>query len=130
MAHYIWMVLTNATPGTDEAFNRWYQEEHIPDLLRVPGILSAQRFKVTPRQMVNVNGALAMVDTTTENAPHRYMAIYNIETDDIERVLVDILSRAGTPDMILSDTLFMGPAATPAGPETMCFEAVAPLTKR
>ena len=74
MAHYVWMVLTNATPGTDAAFNRWYQQEHIPDLLRVPGVLSAQRFKVTPRQMVNVNGALAMVVHSCELGNGNYWA--------------------------------------------------------
>jgi hypothetical protein len=124
------MVLTNAAAGTDEEFNRWYNGQHIDDLLRVPGVLSAQRFKTTSRQMVNVNGALAMVDRTDQNAPHQYMAIYNIESDDIEATLMDILNRAGTPDMIISETLWMGPGSPPAGPQTLCFEALAPLRKR
>lgn len=130
MAHYIWMVLTNATPGQDAEFNHWYNGVHFDDLLKVPGIVSAQRFKVTPRQMVNAGGALAMVDATKENTPHQYMAIYNIETDNVERVLEDILKRAGTPDMILSESLWMGPGNEPKGPETLCFQSITPLMKK
>jgi hypothetical protein len=131
MAQYVWLVLTNATAGDDEAFNRWYNDVHIPDLLRVPGVKSAQRFKATPRQMINVAGALAMADRTEGNAPHTYMAIYNIETDgDVEKVLLDILSRAGTPEMIISETLYMGDGTTPTGPKTLCYEALGPVAKK
>ena len=39
-------------------------------------------------------------------------------------------NRAGTPDMILSDTLYMGPDPTPKGPETLCFEVISPLASK
>jgi hypothetical protein len=31
-------------PEMEEEFNRWYEEEHIPLLLKVPGVLSARRY--------------------------------------------------------------------------------------
>ncbi len=29
----------------EEAFNRWYDEEHVPQLLRYPGLVSARRYR-------------------------------------------------------------------------------------
>jgi hypothetical protein len=39
----ILIVQTDIDPEMEEEFNRWYEEEHIPWLLRVPGVLSARR---------------------------------------------------------------------------------------
>ena len=36
MAKHVFVVLTNATPGKDEAFNDWYTNQHIPDVLAIP----------------------------------------------------------------------------------------------
>jgi hypothetical protein len=32
-------------PADDEEFNRWYDEEHVPEKLRSPGFRSARRFR-------------------------------------------------------------------------------------
>ena len=32
------VVLTDVVPEMEEQFNRWYNEEHIPRLLQVPGV--------------------------------------------------------------------------------------------
>lgn len=32
-------------PADDEEFNRWYDEEHVPEKLRAPGFRSARRFR-------------------------------------------------------------------------------------
>jgi heme-degrading monooxygenase HmoA len=32
-------------PGKEEEFSRWYDETHIPEVLRVPGMLGATRFE-------------------------------------------------------------------------------------
>lgn len=53
--------------GNDERFNEWYNKRHLPDILSVPGVLSARRFKV-------VRGSVSTP----------YAAFYEIETDDIE----------------------------------------------
>ena len=39
----ILIVQTDIDPEMEEEFNRWYEEEHIPLLLQVPGVLSARR---------------------------------------------------------------------------------------
>jgi hypothetical protein len=35
-------------PAVETAFNAWYDTEHIPALARVPGVLSARRFRIAP----------------------------------------------------------------------------------
>ena len=41
--HILLIVRTDVAPEMEEEFNRWYNEEHIPLLLRVPGVLWAKR---------------------------------------------------------------------------------------
>jgi hypothetical protein len=94
MAKYTFVVMTNATTGKDAEFNRWYNEQHIPDVLNVPGIVCAQRFRLADTQMGG--------DT---NKPQKYLALYEIETDDLPAVLKDMQSRGGTADMIMSDAI-------------------------
>lgn len=41
--HILLIVRTDVAPEMEEEFNRWYNEEHIPLLLLVPGVLWAKR---------------------------------------------------------------------------------------
>lgn len=91
---YTFVVLTNPTPGKDAEFNRWYNEQHIPDVLNAAGFVRAQRFRLSETQ----NGP--KVDQT-----HRYLALYEIETDDLAASLKDLQSRIGTPEMVMSDAI-------------------------
>ena len=95
MPKYTFVVLTNATAGKETEFNQWYNEQHIPDVLNVPGFVAAQRFRLADAQM-------------TDKAPaHRYLALYEIETDDLAATLAEMKSRGGTADMIMSDAIDM-----------------------
>ena len=38
------MVYTDVPADVEEEFNRWYDEEHIPERLAIPGVLSAARY--------------------------------------------------------------------------------------
>jgi hypothetical protein len=69
-----WIVLIEsncADPSRDQEFNEWYNNTHLPDLLKLPGVLQAQRYK-------NDNPA---------EGQSMYLAIYNLEVDDIEAAL-------------------------------------------
>jgi hypothetical protein len=104
MASYSWIVLTNCRDGRNAAFEEWYDTVHIPDLLRVPGIVSATRGKATPAQAIlTEEGAFAL--TRGEKPPFEYMAIYKLETDDPEAVLQEVMGRAFTPEMPISADL-------------------------
>ena len=41
--HILLIVRIDVEPEMEEEFNRWYNEEHIPTLLKVPGVLWAKR---------------------------------------------------------------------------------------
>lgn len=90
---YEFFVLTNPTEGREQEFNRWYDEVHVPDVLKVPGFTSAKRFKAAKGQ----DGG---------KQPHwSYAAIYKIVTDDLPETLKAMHDRAGTPDMIMSEAI-------------------------
>jgi hypothetical protein len=90
---YKFVVLTNAVEGRDAEFNAWYSNRHIPDVLDVPGIVSAVRYELAGAQRMNPPW------------PYRYLAIYDIETDDIDWVASEIGRRAGTDAMVISDAM-------------------------
>ena len=45
--HIIIINRIDIKPEMEEEFNRWYDEEHIPNLLKVPGVLWAKRGRNT-----------------------------------------------------------------------------------
>jgi hypothetical protein len=90
MPRYAYVIFSKAVHGQEAEYNRWYTEQHVGDVLRVPGVLAAQRFR------------LAQPDN---GAPAPYLAVYEIENDDIRQTLAQIASRAGTPDMPISPAL-------------------------
>jgi len=45
MATVLFTVKATITPEREEAFNRWYNEEHCPQVLRFQGAVSARRYK-------------------------------------------------------------------------------------
>ncbi len=93
---YTFVVLSNPTAGNEAEYNRWYNDQHLPDVLNVPGFVRAQRFKLSDAQMAGE------ADKT-----HRYLALYEIETDNVAAALKDLASRVGTNDMIMSDAIDM-----------------------
>jgi Domain of unknown function (DUF4286) len=92
MAKYTFVVLTNPTSGKEAEYNEWYNTQHIPDVLNVPGFVAAQRFRLADEQMSDQN-------------PLRYLALYEIETDDLAGALKDLKSRVGSADMVMSDAI-------------------------
>ncbi|HEU4379363.1 MAG TPA: DUF4286 family protein [Hyphomicrobiaceae bacterium] len=45
MAVVIFVVRANVNKDKEAAFNKWYNEEHVPQLLRYNGAVSARRYK-------------------------------------------------------------------------------------
>jgi len=92
MAKHTFVVFTEAKPGRDAEFNDWYDNRHVPDVLAVPGFIACQRFRLRPE-----DGAA--------DAPTRYLALYEMETNDLEATMAELMSRAGTPAMPISDSM-------------------------
>jgi hypothetical protein len=40
------MVMMDIDPEDEEEFHRWYNQQHIPERLEIPGYVSARRFKL------------------------------------------------------------------------------------
>lgn len=68
MENGVMVVGTNPVVGREDEFNEWYSTEHIPDLLAVPGIVSARRYV-----------ALDEPDAEDAEPQYRYLALYEIE---------------------------------------------------
>ena len=41
MTKHVFVVLTNAASGKEDAYNDWYTNRHIPDVLAIPGLVAA-----------------------------------------------------------------------------------------
>jgi len=44
-AEFVLMVRLNTPAGREQAFNNWYNEDHIPALVGVPGVYCARRYE-------------------------------------------------------------------------------------
>jgi hypothetical protein len=73
------LIYTNAIPGQDDAFNDWYDNTHLPQILALPMVVSAQRFKLGPIG-VDTTAAGSLVDTSAP-LPHTYLAVYEVTGD-------------------------------------------------
>ena len=77
-APYLFIVSMDVDPTHEDLFNEVYSTEHIPYLLKVPGVVSAQRmkgeaFSVSVGGQINDHPAPSPVHT----------AIYELESPDV-----------------------------------------------
>jgi hypothetical protein len=69
MARYILKVRTNCSdPEKEVEYNDWYNNVHLPDVLETPGVVRATRYE----------------NTNPAEGEAKFVAIYEIETDDID----------------------------------------------
>ena len=59
------LVLMQPPANVEEEFNAWYDSEHVPERLSVPGVLTAIRF------------------STVSAATPRYLAMYDLESEEV-----------------------------------------------
>lgn len=65
MAIALLTVKSTITPEREKAFNEWYNHEHIPDLFKFPGVVSARRYKAIVGE-----------------EKFQYIALYEFESED------------------------------------------------
>jgi hypothetical protein len=58
------LVMMDIDPEHEEEFNRWYNEEHVPERLSIPGFLTGRRFQAV------------------EGSP-KYLALYELESPEV-----------------------------------------------
>src|SRR5205823_2394592 len=64
MATILFMVKATIPSDKEAAFNRWYNEEHVPQVFQFPGLVSAHRYRL-------VDG----------DDKYRYIAIYELQDE-------------------------------------------------
>jgi hypothetical protein len=70
------VVLSDIRPELEPDFIRWYDEEHLPQRLAVPGFLRAARFEAGPAVY---SSGLAM----PEAPPPKHLAVYEMEGPEV-----------------------------------------------
>ncbi|HEY7294404.1 MAG TPA: hypothetical protein VH916_05145 [Dehalococcoidia bacterium] len=75
MPKAVWLVATKCTdPAREDEFNRWYDGTHLPDLLAVPGIVAARRYKLAG-------------PANPKEPDAQYLAIYEVDSDTPDAVI-------------------------------------------
>lgn len=80
------------SPDRDGELNEWYDGTHVPELLAVPGFVSARRFR-------RVGG---------DGGPE-YLAVYEIEADDLAAPVQELRRRSAAGETTRSDALQVDP---------------------
>ena len=91
MAKYVMVVQSRAKAGRDDEYNHWYDSTHFGDICALPGVKSGRRFDAVSAPI------------GTPGLP--YLAIYEIETDDPNKVLAEMGRRRAAGGMETSDAL-------------------------
>lgn len=86
---YIHKVTSKALPGRHDEYDRWYRDEHLPEVLAmVPSYIACTRYiSATPQ----------------EDGRPMFVALYEVEADSVEAVKADLTQAA--PSFSITDTL-------------------------
>ncbi len=76
---YVFIASMDVAPEKEALFNEVYDTEHVPLLLKVPGVLAVTRATTAPLEMVMGGEKKTIV---AEGEP-RYSAIYELESADV-----------------------------------------------
>jgi hypothetical protein len=73
---YIQTVRSRALDGREDEYQGWYLTTHIPELLSLPGFVSADLHRIV----------------SSEGAPTEFLSVYTIETSDLAAVQAAMLA--------------------------------------
>lgn len=90
MARYTLVGISNPAEGRAAECASWYDEKHLPDMVTIEGVISAQRFEL-------LRGA-------PSKAFKQYMALYEIEAESDESARA-IINRLNAANLVLSPSL-------------------------
>lgn len=96
MAHYTYVVLSTGVAGREAEFQQWYKDQHLDDIARLPGVVSA-RLLFPDLQM----------SEGTEIPQFSALALYELETDEPKATVDAMFAKAGTDEMRLTDAMDM-----------------------
>jgi hypothetical protein len=83
-----------ADVAKEGAYNEWYSNVHIPEILEIDGFASAERYQLH--------------DPEGTEGP-TYLAIYQIDADDVSAPIAELGARSAAGKMTSSDALRLDP---------------------
>jgi hypothetical protein len=78
-ARFLFTAAMDVDPDKEALFNEVYDTEHIPQLLKVPGVLAVHRFALVALKM-SIGGE---VKTIVAEGEPRYSATYELESAEV-----------------------------------------------
>ena len=78
-ARYLFTASMDVDPEKEVLFNEVYDTEHVPNLLRVPGVLAVARSTLAPLRM-SIGGEVKAI--AAEGEP-KYSAVYELESAEV-----------------------------------------------
>jgi len=97
MPNYKFIVLSRAVEGREDEYNDWYQNTHLREIVGIPGVVGAQRFRLAQQ--------------LSGEAPAQYLAIYELESEDLQGFVMEMLRRAGSGEITVSPAMVENPQA-------------------
>ena len=94
MARFSYTVLSRSQPGQEEEFVRWYIEQHLPDVVRMPGVVSAKLHRMDFQRVYDI-----------DTPQWTLMTWYELEGDDPERIIDALKAASGSAEMPGTDSL-------------------------
>lgn len=81
-------------PAREDEYNAWYAGKHVADVLEIPGVVSARRYRLVGRR---------------DQAP-TYLAVYELDADDVRAPLRELGGRISSGAIEMSDVIQQDPA--------------------
>jgi len=85
-------------PSREDEYNEWYDNTHIREVRDVPGVVSTRRFTLSAVQR----------NALDESTP-RYLAIYELDADDLQSVADEIGKRLSSGVIHMTDAFHVDP---------------------
>jgi hypothetical protein len=85
-----------ADAAREDEYNSWYETTHVPEVLALPGFVGATRYRLADEQLGG-------------ESEHRYVAMYEIDADDVQATLNGLVEGFGAGKITMSDVIAPGP---------------------
>lgn len=94
MARFHYAVLSKAVPGREEEFVRWYQEQHMPDVVKMPGVVGGKVIRLDFQRTYDLD------------APdYTLLTVYELEGDEPGPIIEMLKAASGSDAMPMTDSL-------------------------
>lgn len=92
MSRHLFVVHSNAAEGREQEYND-FMNKHVEDILALPGVIWGRR------------GAVAKAQARPAPETHRYITVFEVETDDLQAFIDEMNARVMSGRIARSDTV-------------------------